>query len=249
MRELSAAMQRAMGLSEEGLVSLAGNERIRALPEALEALAALQTDAASQGFEVAACSGFRSFQAQAHIFGAKFRGERVILNINEEPLTTVPQDPIARLQAILLFSAMPGFSRHHFGSDFDIYARNLLPPGQTLQLTCKEYAPGSYFHEFGHYLQENLARFGFAYPYMLSAPSAPAAAAGAAANNQDASVQVGQEPWHISFIAGARTFLNSFDSEAALDYVSSCPDLEFAPFVREVMTPERIKAVLRFDVC
>ena len=168
---VNISLERLLGVSETGLIAKqVGSRTLLALPEAWVALELLTQDAAQHGFTLIPCSAFRSFAAQAAIVTAKFLGQRPILDKDEQPLNPIPTDPLARLQAITLFSAMPGFSRHHFGSDFDIYAPNLLPPGQALQLTYHEYLPGSYFYELGLYLQENLARFGFANPYLPPQP-------------------------------------------------------------------------------
>ena len=92
-------------------------------------------------------------------------GRLPILDAHEQPLNPIPEDGGERLRAILRFSALPGCSRHHWGADFDIFAPNLLPEKQSLQLTAKEYEQGSYFYELGQYLRANLSRFGFVRPY------------------------------------------------------------------------------------
>lgn len=220
---------RCMGLSNELLVPL--DERLWCLKPTLEAFKELQEHALSYGFELKACSAFRSFAAQAAIFSAKFMGQRPILDRNEQVLTNIPDDPIERIKAILLFSAMPGFSRHHFGSDLDIYAPNKLPLGQKLELTYHEYLKGSYFYELGCYLKENLSLFGFTNPYLQAKPVS------------DDCVQVGLEPWHISHINSAQDFINAFDYDVALKYLSTS-DLPFAPYVKQVMTYEQANAML-----
>lgn len=223
--------QRCMGLSNEGLVQI--NERLSCLPRAYQALCELQAHAKHHGFELMPCSAFRSFESQAAIFSAKFLGQRTILDINEQPLKVTPTDPIERIKAILLFSAMPGFSRHHFGSDLDIYAPNKLPAGQQLELTYHEYAQGSYFYEFGCYLKENLSTFGFINPYLHKDNR----------NHQGSIVQVGMEPWHISHVESAQDFVSTFDYEQALDYLAAT-DLPFAPYVKAVMSYEQANAML-----
>lgn len=231
---------RCMGLSTEGLVEF--EDGLMCLPEAKEAFLELRECAAREGFELKACSAFRSFEAQAAIFGAKFRGDRPILDANEEPLSVIPEDPVERIRAILRFSAMPGFSRHHFGSDFDVYAPNKLPEGQKLQLTSREYDHGAYFYELGCFLRENLRTYGFGNPYQggFSRPGGlPDDAEGAGL------VVVGNEPWHISHLATAQEYLREYDLQDALDYVAGS-DLEFAPYVRSVMTLEQADAMLRF---
>lgn len=224
-----------LGLRAEHVSEFLGYKdlKLSAQSSAIDAFKALQQDAKKQGFDLEACSAFRSFERQAAIFTAKFMGQRPILDINEEPLDPVPTDPVARLKAMLIFSAMPGFSRHHFGSDFDVYAPDKLPEGQSLQLTYHEYLQGSYFFEFGEYLKTVLPKFDFFNPY-ASAPLN---------QNNSAEPAVGFEPWHISHAPSAYAFLKAYDVEEALSYVSSS-DLPFAPYVREVMTPKQIESML-----
>lgn len=267
-----------LGLDSSHLVSWQrhdGGAEVLALESALTAFAALKADAKREGFELEICSGYRSFERQSLLFTNKFLGKRTILDRNEQPITQPIADPVERMKAILVFSSMPGFSRHHFGSDFDIYAPNKLPERQTLQLTYHEYLPGAYFYELGQYLKEALPRFDFANPYQSqlnpsTQPLAAEAHSHAAQNNQAtpttdltkasssapsvvastsaSAPQVGFEPWHISHLPSARPYLFEYDPQVALDYVCQ-QDLPFVPWVREVMTPEQIAAMLRFDVC
>lgn len=167
---MGISFEQYLGLDNAHLVSLERHDGGSALiieREALQAFKALQADAGRQGFTLEACSAYRSFDRQAKLFGAKFLGQRPILDRNEQVISDFIEDPIKRMQAILVFSALPGFSRHHFGSDLDIYAPNLLPEGQSLQLTYHEYLPGAYFYELGLYLKESLHLFDFANPYAV----------------------------------------------------------------------------------
>lgn len=296
--------ERCLGLSDQGLVVLGDDERLKCLPVVREAFLELQTDAAKQGFNLQACSAFRSFEAQARIVSAKFNGDRKILNINEQPLENIPSEPVARLNAILLFSAMPGFSRHHIGADLDVIAADRLPKGQSLQLTYHEYLEDSYFNEFGVYLKENIARFGFSNPYMPafdlhelessshcsesanhgaesvchgSSQSSQCSAVAAQRGTESAvdasggddkgkrlsevikeeaarvaqrmsvgGVAVGPEPWHISHVKSAKLYLERYSVEEALQYVEEA-GLVFSPYVRQVMTLERINSMLHLN--
>ena len=238
----SEVMARLLGLEESGLVPLEQGPFGCVLlidPKVNAAFGALQAAAQAAGFELKACSAYRSFSAQAAIVSAKFQGQRPVLDALEQPLKELPSDPVARLNAILRFSALPGFSRHHWGTDLDVFAANALPPGQSLQLTYHEYLSGSYFYEFGHFLRENLTAYGFYQPYGADADAMlRKAQSGTLEPNA-----VGCEPWHISYRAGAERLGRCFDMAAALDYVAAC-DLPYAPYVRTLMTPERVAAVL-----
>ena len=81
----------------------------------------------------------------------------------------------------LLWSALPGASRHHWGTDVDVIDARATAPGYRVQLTPEEYAPGGPFAPLGEWLEANAARFGFFRPFrgVLSG--------------------VQPEPWHFSF--------------------------------------------------
>lgn len=230
-----------MGLTTRHVISYQDNPNIMAQASALQAFKSLQQDAKKHGFDMQICSGFRSFDRQAQIVEAKFTGKRQILDLFEKVLDPVPEDPVARLQAILVFSALPGFSRHHFGSDFDIYAYNLLPKGQNLQLTYHEYLPGAYFYEFGEYLKESLCKFDFINPYNNSDSIFKLLGLSNQENINPSSM--GYEPWHISYVPAAEPFLKAFDYQKTLDYVTKT-DFLFAPYVAKVMTEYKSRQVL-----
>lgn len=172
--------------------------KIRGTVAAVKALHSLRNSALASGFDLIPCSGWRSFERQAAIIDAKWNGLRPVLDADEHHISLDGLSPEEKLQAILRFSALPGFSRHHFGTDFDIYAANLLPKGQKLELTAREYADGMYFHEFGIWLEANLERHGFIRPFTGFGRCAP-------------------EPWHISYISEAECFIAGFDLEAGIE--------------------------------
>ncbi len=85
--------------------------------------------------------------------------------------------------AILRWSALPGASRHHWGTEIDVFDPDLLPKGQSLQLEPQEYQQNGYFAPLVEFLQQHLSDFDFYLPF-LELP-------------QDK--KVGVEPWHISY--------------------------------------------------
>lgn len=240
--EVTGIMARLLGLDESSLVPLEQGPFGRVLliaPEVNAAFNKLQAASQRAGFELKACSAYRSFSAQAAIVSAKFEGKRPVLDALEQPLSQLPSDPVERLNAILRFSALPGFSRHHWGTDLDVFAPNALPQGQSLELTYHEYLTGSYFHEFGAFLHENLAQYGFYQPYGADADAMLQKAQAGTLGVND----VGCEPWHISYRPSAERWAKLFDRALALDYVAASA-LPYAPYVRELMTPERMRALL-----
>jgi hypothetical protein len=72
--------------------------------------------------------------------------------------------PDDRMFAILRWSALPGASRHHWGTDIDVFDRAALPQGQPA-LRREETLPGAVFGSLHSWLDENLEGSGFFRPY------------------------------------------------------------------------------------
>jgi LAS superfamily LD-carboxypeptidase LdcB len=149
--------------------------------EALQAFLAMREAAVRDGLGLAVFSSFRDFAAQLSIWNRKFRGERPLYDRYGSPRVYAQLSPDALLEAILAWSALPGASRHHWGSDLDVYDERNLPDGYRVQLLPHEYAAGGPFAALTAWLDENLARFGFFRPY-----------------DEDRG-GVLPEPWHISY--------------------------------------------------
>ena len=141
----------------------------------------LQESAKQAGFNLQIASGFRNFERQRLIWNNKYSGKNPLLDKNEFELEINQLSELQKLTAILHWSALPGASRHHWGTDFDIYDPNLIPQGKKLQLTCDEYQASGYFFELNQWLTENMSRFDFYRPY------------------QRYQGGVAAEPWHISY--------------------------------------------------
>jgi len=149
--------------------------------QATPAWTAMCEEAKLVGFELKIVSGYRSFTRQLSIWNRKFSGKLAIKNQQGETLdiTTMTEQEIT--QAILYFSALPGASRHHWGCDIDIYAKNLLPDNQQLQLEPWEFAEDGPLYPLSQWLTENASRFDFYFPYDKFRGG------------------VAIEPWHLSY--------------------------------------------------
>jgi len=158
-------------------------------PDALVALLALRTAARGAGIELLPVSSFRDFDAQRAIWNGKYRGERPLLDRDNRPLVAAQLLPAERVAAILCWSALPGASRHHWGSDFDVIDRNALPAGERVQLLDSEYAASGRYARLSAWLAAHAADYGFFHPYDRDRGG------------------VLPEPWHLSYAPVAQPAL------------------------------------------
>lgn len=143
----------------------------------------LQKEAASAGFELGVASGFRSFDRQQRIWDDKANGRRAVLSDQGLPLDI---DKLAKeqlLHAILRWSALPGTSRHHWGTDFDVFDKSALSANACLQLTLEETQECGPFYEFHQWLSDYLEQSNCVFFRPYTRPKGG----------------VAPEPWHLSY--------------------------------------------------
>jgi LAS superfamily LD-carboxypeptidase LdcB len=142
---------------------------------------AMRAAAAADGIDLVAFSGFRDFDRQLAIWNGKFRGERPMQDRAGLPLDAKSLPPAARVAAILWWSALPGASRHHWGTDFDVLDAKAMPSGYQLQVIPSEYGAGGPFERLTRWLDTHMRAFGFYRPYTSDRGG------------------VAPEPWHLSY--------------------------------------------------
>ncbi|MGL4251598.1 MAG: M15 family metallopeptidase [Aeromonas sp.] len=180
--------EQLMGLDESHLVVVgAGPHRLTAATAA--AFNDMQVVALHAGFNLQPASSWRSFERQLAIWNGKWRGERPLLDANSQPIDALQLCDEARLHAILRWSALPGTSRHHWGTDLDIYDPDCLPADTKLALEPWEYEQGGWFADLSKWLSGHMGDFGFFLPYVKQNSAKPSGAESG----------VAYEPWHISF--------------------------------------------------
>ena len=143
------------GRDDTHLVMLPCGHRL--LADAAEAFTLLQGDAAEAGFELAIASSFRSFERQLAIWNGKAGGERPVHDDAGRPVPMDTLSPRDQLYAILRYSAIPGTSRHHWGSDLDIFDNAAVPVDYQVQLSPAEVAGGGVFDPLHCLLVERMA--------------------------------------------------------------------------------------------
>lgn len=175
-----------MGLDDGHLVDLGPAASLgpaRLHPVTVQAFEALRAEAARDGIDLRVVSGFRSFDRQLLIWNAKARGERTLLDAEERELDALSLSAESCVLAILRWSALPGASRHHWGSDFDVVDAAALPPGVAPSLLAAEFSGNGRFANLGRWLDEHLE----------------AVSAGSFFRPYDgAGSGVAREPWHLS---------------------------------------------------
>ncbi|WP_413110815.1 M15 family metallopeptidase [Thaumasiovibrio sp. DFM-14] len=150
-------------------------------PDASVAFISMAQQAKQDGLTLDIASGYRDFNRQLQIWNGKFSGRRPLLDSNGALLDTKTLSDQQRLHAILRWSALPGASRHHWGTDIDIYSSALLPAKTRLQLEPWEYSCDGHQYPIYQWLQQHAAQFGFFFPY------------------REDKGGVAVEPWHLSF--------------------------------------------------
>jgi len=163
--------------------------------DAIAPFLAMRAAAAADGIDLVAFSSFRDFDRQLTIWNGKFRGERLMQDRAGRPLDPLSLSPADRVTAILWWSALPGASRHHWGTDFDVVDARAKPAGYKLQVVPAEYQSGGPFHGLTTWLDAHMHVFGFFRPY-----------------NTDRG-GVSPEPWHLSYAPVAQRAQTAFSAQ------------------------------------
>jgi len=149
--------------------------------EAYKAFQAMATAAEKDGIKLKIASATRNFDYQKTIWEAKWSGATLV---NGKNLSQSTPDGTARFTKILEYSAAPGTSRHHWGTDIDINAAT--PEHFETEKGKKEY----------EWLVINAGMFGFCQPYNLKDSFRPTG--------------YNEEKWHWSYLPLARNFTEEY---------------------------------------
>ena len=205
------------GREESHLTELPGGHRMQAC--AAEAFGWLSEDARSAGFELEIASSFRSFERQRLIWNGKASGERAVHDDQGKPLSLASMSDDDKVLAIMRFSALPGTSRHHWGTDIDVFDAAAMPEGYQLQLSPAEVAPDGLFGPLHGWLDERIASdrsHGFFRPYAVDRGG------------------VAPERWHLSYAPQA-TGCESACTAELLARVVEAEQIELADTVHDML--------------
>ncbi len=126
-------------------------------------------------------SATRNFDYQKDLWEKKWTGVTIIDGKDLSKSTPAGQE---RFEKILEYSAVPGMSRHHWGTDIDINDAN--PQYFNSQKGKKEY----------EWLTKNAYQFGFCQTYDLKGSARPTG--------------YNEEKWHWSYLPLSQTFMQEY---------------------------------------
>ncbi|WP_255399449.1 M15 family metallopeptidase [Oceanicoccus sp. KOV_DT_Chl] len=114
-------------------------------------------------------------------------------------------DPWQQVQAILRWSALPGASRHHWGTDVDVYDAAAVTADYTLQLTASEVTGGGPFVAMHEWLDQQIQKGnadGFFRPYQTDLGG------------------IAPERWHLSFAPVAIEYQHGWNVDVLIEQLS-----------------------------
>ncbi|QCZ93890.1 M15 family metallopeptidase [Salinimonas iocasae] len=169
---------------------------------------ALQDGARSAGIDCQLVSSFRDFDRQLSIWNRKWRGELPLLGLDGTRLDHARLSDIEKLHAILTWSALPGGSRHHWGTDIDVYDKDTVVKRHCdFNLVDAEYRNDGPCAALADWLSVHAQTYGFFRPFLEWRGG------------------VACELWHLSHQQTAATFEQSRNCSALADTLRRC-DME-----------------------
>ncbi len=150
---------------------------------------AMQQAAKDDGIDCQLVSSHRDFYRQLAIWNRKWRGEATLYDASGVALDFAALDDNQKINAILTWSALPGGSRHHWGTDIDVFDRESVQCwGQNFELVDAEYRKNGPCFQLACWLENHLDDFGFHRPFLENKGG------------------VAVELWHLSHTATAAQF-------------------------------------------
>ena len=156
------------------------------------------------GFDLRLASGFRSFERQMEIWNSKALGQRPVYDDAGQVVDLEAMPDKDKVCTILLWLALPGASRHHWGTDVDVWDCSEVESHYSLQLQTREYLAGGPFFPLMSWLDKMMLedRTAFTRPYTEDRGG------------------VAPEPWHLSYMPVARNFEAVLTRDLLFDVLS-----------------------------
>ena len=159
--------------------------------------------AKKEGVELFIISATRNFSAQKSIWENKWEGRTLVQG---KDVTTIG-DPTERARLIMLYSSMPGTSRHHWGTDMDL---------NSLENSYFETSEGLKIYQW---LQANAAEFGFCQPYTSK-------------KNERTGYE--EEKWHWSYLPLSKVLLKEYKAKINYSDINGFKGSDSAPLVKSI---------------
>ncbi|MCF8298372.1 MAG: M15 family metallopeptidase [Saprospiraceae bacterium] len=159
----------------------------------------MYNSAKTDGINLLIVSAFRSFNYQKMLWERKWTGAK---SVDGKNLAIEFPNPKERAKEILKYSAMPGTSRHHWGTEVDINS-----------------VSNSYFNTktgiaVYEWLKINASKFGFCQTY--------------SEKNENRPKGFEEEKWHWSYIPVARKYLNAYKEKITYEHLKDYKGCETA---------------------
>ena len=153
----------------------------------------------AEGFDLFILSGYRNHLDQLRIWNEKATGTRPIFNESGAQIDINQLSDKKIVEAICRWSAIPGASRHHWGTDIDVFCKSSLPSEEySVQLLPEEVANDGMFGKLHMRLDELIKEHdshGYYRPYE---------------NDQGG---VAPERWHLSYAPLSKDLLKKYTLE------------------------------------
>ncbi|MGI2169284.1 M15 family metallopeptidase [Shewanella sp. MF05960] len=154
----------------------------------------MQNAAKKSGIDLQLCSAYRPFERQVHIWNAKASGTRPLLDKASQPIDYASLSEQQLIDTILIWSALPGASRHHWGTDIDVFDAKQISK-HALQLVSVEYQETGPCFALHQWLVQHAVEYGFYFPYQTQQSG------------------VSPEPWHLSYFPIAKDYVSQFRAD------------------------------------
>lgn len=159
------------------------------------------------GIFLTVISSTRNFDRQKQIWENKWNGDALVDGLN---LNALSLNNTEKARRIMRYSAMPGTSRHHWGTEVDL---NSLED---------EYFLDGEGKQIYLWLKVNASRFGFAQPYSFKDSSRP--------------IGYEEEKWHWSFVPLSRPYLKRYLCTIDYSDINGFSGAELAKELRVIPT-------------
>ncbi len=167
-----------------------------------EAFLKMKSYAAKDGIHLQAYSSYRGFNEQLKIWNDKYLGHRQLYSPEGRLLDYSKLSEEQLIQAILSWSALPGGSRHHWGTDIDMIDLSSMPEDYNVRLLPEEYGKGGVFEKLDRWLEKHAESFGFFKPY------------------REYKGGVCEEPWHWSYAPRSKVLIQEHSIEIIRQAIS-----------------------------